>query len=206
MDAFRQKIDFCNKDVLSEIKLGSDIDFSYELLNGRMAAIEVKKDTPRHAIKTIINSKQWEHYRKLCRDNTFLIYATHDCDISLNEDIPMDALTVRYIEENNQELKLSAPMSLKAVLKYLSSLNMYYVKVRYSNTIEYALKSPIEGKWSSIEYNGGAILFSTEAFARQFIDIRYRKSFNQKYIYEIWYVDSNGKHNKIADVKYIANV
>lgn len=204
MEAFKQKTDFCGGNITKIVRRGSDIDFSYELANGRMAAIEEKKDTWDHSVENfIMKDKQWEHYRKLCRDDTYLIYVTHDRNISDKEDIPLDALTVRYLEVNKQEIKLERAFKLDELVNYLGSLNTYYIKVRYKNgQIEYALKHPIDERWSGIDYFAASICFLTEEYARNYINTRYQKDFNQEYIYEIWYIDEDGNHNKVDEVKY----
>ena len=207
IEAFKQKTDFCGGNIPKIVRRGSDIDFTYELANGRIAAIEEKKDTFDHSVENIINSWQWAHYRKVCRDETYLIYVTHNKEISEKEDIPLDALTVRYLEVNKQEIKLERAFKLDELVNYLGSLNTYYIKVKYKNgRIEYALKHPIDERWSGIDYFAASICFMTEEYARNYISTRYEKDFNQEYIYEIWHIDEDGKHTKIDEIKYNENI
>ena len=203
MKAFKQKTDFCGGNITKIVRCGSDIDFSYELANGKMVAIEEKKNTPDHSVENMINSWQWKHYRKLCKDDTYLIYVTHDCKISDKEDIPLDALTVRYVEVNKQPIEFPEGMKLETVINYLGSLNTYYIKVKYKNdVIEYALKHPIDTKWSGLDYWAASICFLKEESARNYIETRYKKDFNQEYIYEIWHIDDEGNRSKVDEIKY----
>lgn len=203
MEALRQKTDFCGGNITKIVKRGSDIDFTYELANGNIAVIEEKKNTPNHSVENIINSWQWKHYRKVCRDEHFLIYVTHDLDISSEDDIPLEALTVRYLEANKQEIKLQKEFKLDELVNYLGSLDTYYVKVRYKNgTVEYALKHPIEDKWSSDCYWAASVCFLEKESAYEYVKARYKKPFNQEYVYELWYIDENGKHSEIDKLHY----
>ena len=203
MEAFKQKTDFCGGDVPYIIRRGTDIDFLYRLANNRLVAIEEKKDTVNHSVKNIINSFQWQDYRDAMKPTTYLVYATHNCEISENEDIPIEALTARYMELNKEEIQIPENIKLVELLNYLGSLNTYYIKVRYpDNKKEYALKHPIENRWSCYRYWSAYVSFSTKEQAETYINTRYKKEFNRNYVYEIWYIDETGNHNKINELKY----
>jgi len=203
MEAFKQKTDFCGGDVPYIIRRGSDIDFTYELANDRIVAVEEKKETFNHSVDKIISSPQWKHYRKVCRDEHYLVYATHNCEISDKEDIPIEALTVKYMETNNQEVEIPEGLKLTDLLNYLGSLNTYYIKVHYKDdTIEYALKHPIDNRWSCNKYWSAYVSFSTKDNAIDYINTRYKKEFNRDYIYEIWQVNEDGNNIKLDEISY----
>lgn len=203
MEAFKQKTDFCGGDVPYIIRRGTDIDFLYRLANKRLVAIEEKKDTVNHSVENIIESPQWQDYRDAMKTTTYLVYATHNREIKENEDIPIEALTARYMELDKQEIQIPENIKLTDLLNYLGSLNTYYVKVKYKDgTTEYALKHPINNRWSCYKYWSAYVSFLTEEYARGYINIRYRKEFNREYIYEIWYINEEGNHSKVDEVKY----
>lgn len=203
MEAFKQKTDFCGGDIPYIIQRGTDIDFLYRLANDKLLAIEEKKDTPDHCIENIIKSSQWKLYRDAMKESTYLVYATHNKEIKENEDIPIEALTARYVEVNKQEIQIPENLKLTDLVNYLGSLNTYYIKVKYKNgTIEYALKYPINNRWSCNRYWSAYISFLTESAARDYINIRYKKAFNRSYIYEIWYINEEGNHTKIDEILY----
>lgn len=203
MEAFKQKTDFCGGDVPYIIRRGTDIDFLYRLVNDRLVAIEEKKDTINHSVKNIINSRQWQDYRDAMKTTTYLVYATHDREIHENEDIPIEALTSRYMELDKEEIQIPENVKLTTLLNYLGSLNTYYIKVKYPDGAkEYALKSPIGNRWSCYKYWSAYVAFMTKEQATTYIRQRYKKDFNRSYIYEIWAIDENGVHTKIEDVSY----
>ena len=203
MTAFKQKVDFLGGHVTKIIKHGTDVDFLCRLANNRMAAVEVKKDTPNHTVEKILESTQWEDYRDSMKSTTYLIYVTHDRPIS-EEDIPVEALTVRYVEVNGQEIKELRDLKFEVVINYLGSLDTTYMKVHYTKTdeIEYVLKHPVDNRWSTNHYWATIESFSTVNMAKGYIKHRYEKDFNRSYIYEIWQIDGEGNHCKIEEVEY----
>lgn len=207
MEAFKQKTDFCGGDVPYIIRRGTDIDFLYRLVNNRLVAIEEKKDTVKHSVKNIINSFQWQDYRDAMKSTTYLVYATHNYEISEHEDIPIEALTARYMELDKEEIQIPENIKLVELLNYLGSLNTYYIKVKYpDNKKEYALKHPIKNRWSCYKYWSAYVSFSTKEQAETYINTRYKKEFNRNYVYEIWYIDETGNHSKVNELKYESEV
>lgn len=204
MTAFMQKIDFSS--VFDLTKHGTDFDYACYLLNDKRVVFEVKKETPNHTVEKIINSSQWQMYRDFFKSDIYLVYATHNCEIS-DQPIPATELTVRYVELNGKPIKLENALPIRECLENLNGKKIptdrYYIKVKYPNgTIEYANRIVMDKKWSNPCYNPKFMNFTSIDTASNYITQRYTKAFNQKYIYEIWYIDDTGEHSKVLETKY----
>lgn len=204
MQAFLQKIDF--SPVFDLTKHGTDFDYACRLLNDKKVVFEVKKETPNHTTDKIVTSQQWQLYRDFFKSDVYLVYATHNCAIS-DQPIPADALTVKYIELNNKPLKLEDTITLRECLEKLNGkttpVERYYIKVKYPNgKIEYANRIVKDKKWSNPIYNAKFMNFVSINTATSYIQQRYSKPFNQSYVYEVWFIDKNGQHQKISEAKY----
>ena len=208
MEAFLQKIDFSSTFDLT--KSGTDFDYACTLLNDKKVVFEVKKETLNHTVEEIIGSKQWQKYRDFFKPDVYLVYATHNCTISITEPVPADKLTVKYVELNNKPLKLEKPLPIREFLEYLNDkkksnilTERYYIKVKYPNgKIEFANRIVNNKKWSSPIYNARFMNFVSTETASHYIEQRYEKPFNQNYIYEIWFIDKEGQHKKVLETKY----
>ena len=208
MDAFMQKIDF--SPIFDLTKSGTDFDYACHLLNDKKVVFEVKKETPNHQVEQIINSPQWQKYRDFIKPEVYLVYATHNCEISATEPISANNLTIRYAEVQGKPYKLEKPLPIREFLEELNgkkastpSKERYYIKVRYPNgTIEYANRIVNNKKWSNPVYNPRFMNFLSRDTVNHYIEQRYEKVFNQKYVYEIWYIDSDGNHSKIEESHY----
>lgn len=189
--AFIQKYDFDPLFCVTKEKSLTDCDCTGILTNDIGFVCEFKKDTLNHTIENVTSSGQWNTYRKLFKPNVFLIYATHNEEISDNI-INTRNLIVRYVELDGKSMEFKQNISLLNYLNGLASIGMYYIKVTYPNNVsEIALISPNEAdKWSSKDYWAGQSTFKTEDECKEYIKKRYEKDFNQKNIYSIYHVDS----------------
>lgn len=207
MDAFLQKIDFSSTFDLT--KSGTDFDYACRTLNDKKVVFEVKKETPNHTVGEVIGSAQWQKYQDFFKPDVYLVYATHNCVVSVTEPIPAEKLTVRYAELNGKSLNLKNPMPVREFLEVLNekkstvATERYYIKVKYPNgTIEYANRVVNNKKWSSPVYNARFMNFVSADTVSHYIEQRYEKAFNQKYVYEIWFIDKDGQHKKVLETKY----
>ena len=176
--------------VVKESKI-TDGDIMLVLINGIAVVVEVKKKTDNHTPEKIIASDQWATIKTIAKESTYLIYATHDCEIS-DEMIHTGGLTVRYIEQYGKAVDFVEGVTLFKYLNKLASVGKYCIKVQYpTGNSEVALVSPDEDeKWTSTQLIANRCLFDSEEDCKEYIKKRYEKEFNQKYIYSIYYVES----------------
>lgn len=180
-----------------------DGDIICKLMNGISVIIEVKKDTDNHTVKDVINSNQWDTIKSAAKESTYLIYASHNEEIS-DKMIDCGNLIVRYVEVYDQSQDFKPGITLLKYLNGLSSIGMYYIKVQYPNgNKEIALISPEEGeKWTTTEYWAGKCAFKTKEDCKEYIKKRYEKEFNRSYIYSVWYVESMSSVKLVHEYTY----
>jgi len=202
MKAFLQPIDMMTcSDVADNF---GNTDGRGELPNDEWFLFEVKKETDAHKnIEEYIKSRQWIGYQRTTAKDVYLIYCTHNEEIS-EKPINLANTIVRHVEKDGQILSLPEEMTFYTFLNKIGSIGKYCILVHYpNNTKEVALVSPSSGeKWTTEKFISKKCIFNTEEDCIKYIKKRFEKEFNREYTYSIYYRESLTKNKLVHEYTY----
>lgn len=206
--AIEQPLDFST---LSPFATGmSDVDGLFQLNNGKIVVLEVKKDTPKHDFSRIKEKIQFNLLRKLVgnRSDIILIYATHDQPIDINIPININECIVRGVEIGGIEQSIEKDMYLGEYIRDLSRVTYeqeeLFLMVRYPNSqMQYCVPMPGKSRqWATDTYNTEINRFATRDEARRYVNDRFVcQDFNRRNQYFLYKIE-NGLYSIIEQFEY----
>lgn len=165
----------------------SDIDGLFELNNGKLVLVEIKKNTLSHDKENYKHSVQNMLFNKLIgnRSDIFYVYATHD--LNINEEVPIESsdCTVQFVFYNGKEYKVPTNITLLEFIKEQSRHEIikdeYYIVVKYPNgNLRYCIAAPKGNCWITDNYNENLNKFNSYQEASNYISARFLKPMNMQ--------------------------